>query len=321
MIIGVFALMGFQIAYASSSCKHFAQKTPNLKLNFVFNKDVKNPKLVEYNFRKLINEVFQGYTKGISFKNTPDIRVQFKEIANGQFYNSFSNSLLLSTNIESGGPLKSPRQMVSIKSHEIGHLIFHHYLYTNSKLYSNNFKIRHAEIKRKEKWKLLKLENQGISWSQYVETKESKKANLDKLFVKAYDEFFADVISILKMEDLNAMSEVFRGLDKDHFQYRSFTRELSPKGWDWMTPHFVLAPTRSHLGQLITSIGGPQKLKNTRFAKDLLDILIKEINAQRRQTYRQYKQNPNLKIYEYEFSPQAMNINLMSAIAKMRYFN
>ena len=171
-----------------------------------------------------------------------------------------------------------------------------------------------------------RLKKFGESGSETVEKKKIQKeikaiaekvskAKLDKLFVSAYHELFADLVAVIKMKDPDAMkkliSKTTKGNDGSH---RSFQTKLSPSGWTHQTPHYVFAPTRSYLGQnQLQGLG-----KEGQILKDVFDAIAIQLQKTRQNLLKQYQEDPQKLLYEYKVSAESMNTELIALLKNLK---
>lgn len=161
------------------------------------------------------------------------------------------------------------RHMTAIALHEYGHSLFANTLSANSELFRKNI---------------------NIAKSQSMPAGDEKnRALVDTLFVKGYDETFADFIAVLFTDNLNAVYDAHIASKEKlrDAEIRSFSMIHNVTGWEYMGPYGLLSPTRSYLGQTISEQMG-NKSKGELVAA-LLPILLKSIDTERELMLKDYK--------------------------------
>lgn len=183
-------------------------------------------------------------------------------------------------------------------AHEYGHSIFHHNLGFADPDYLKNIEI------------IKKSENPNSKLNKKI-VFQIKSAKLDNLFIGAYHELFADLVSIIKMKDADAMKKLIgKTTEGKSGEHRSFKSKLKPKGWDFKTPHYVFAPVRSYIGQhLIGRTGDKGKL-----IKDIFDAVVIEIQKTRDNLVKQYKADPSIEIHRYKLDVEQWNNDLIARL-------
>jgi hypothetical protein len=138
-------------------------------------------------------------------------------------------------------------------------------------------------------------------------------AELDSLFIGAYNELFADIIAVLKTGDLDTMwKAVNDGESLDSGIERSFSANNDLMSWDYPAPHILFGPVRSYLGS--NHLKDAPKARKTSIAKKVFDVIAKEINVTRELLIAQYRKDPTRIVFEYEVHPIEMNKRLIKAL-------
>lgn len=127
-----------------------------------------------------------------------------------------------------------------------------------------------------------------ISNLQTSRSAEESGVMSDVLFVKAYEEFFADFVAVVFTGKLNCVSEALLAAGETHesANVRSFSVKHEIQGWDYYGPYGLLAPARSHLGPHIAKVvadgarpGGANRASE--FVAGVLASVLKAIDLER----------------------------------------
>lgn len=180
----------------------------------------------------------------------------------------------------------------SMLSHEYGHAIFHENLALVDPLYIKNIDLAKSNL----------------------DSLAKKKADIDALFLNAYHELFADIVAVLAMDDLDSMKKLISGMvEGEGGIERSFLNNLSENEWEYVTPHYLFAPTRGFIGKNL--IQGKVVDKGL-LLKKIFDIMKGLIKKNRADLVAQLEKDPDLELYELEIDVIKMNKAFINVLKK-----
>lgn len=144
-------------------------------------------------------------------------------------------------------------------------------------------------------------------WQKFWMPGEASQVQAFNQLFSPYDEFFADLVSVLTFDDRSAMTRAlsFPGMGAgvaERYSLRDFSRERSSQGFQVKSPHGLLAPTRGWLGQ---HLGTPLKLSEKR------DLLAKVSQVLLREVETRWKKKL------FNLTPAAINQRLIERLAKV----
>lgn len=307
---GLLECLTFQL---KSLVKDF--KTKN---NFTYHEAVQNPKQHKEQlkiFFKSIDKLIHGHLK--SADSHTYFIIPEGEIAG---FVKHENHFHLPSKLVADKGLVDNGSYEVMLAHEYGHAIFHHNLQQFDKLYLRNMNLAKEYDEIFFKLNKVKMKNSDDPLVRDLQDKLNKFdkqevdiAKLDTLFLSAFHELFADMIAVIRMNDLEAMTKLVTktSLEEDGLE-RSFKHILEVKGWDYEAPYFALAPTRSYIGNVLIKQGNQES--HGRLIKIVFDAMVIQLKKSRENLFKQYEKNPNLAIYEYELKIEEMNQGIIDAI-------
>jgi len=249
-----------------------------------------------------------------------DLEVRVDDLLGTAQYSSSENVIRLPICFSKESERRSDDVMKGIYAHEYGHAYFHYNMMLKSKKYRFNYEIIQkfetieAEISVLENKEVANLEELNKLKAQLAVLASSyAKAELDLLFIKGYNEFFADVVAVVYSHNLDIMWEATSSSKKfSAGRERSFSSFHKLDGWQGSSPYFLLSPTRSFLGKMRI-----HKLSTdhaAQFVSDLFDIIIEQIDITRNTLLDQFEEDPNKIIYLYDVYPVNINSRMIQRI-------
>lgn len=228
---------------------------------------------------------------------------------------------VLPVNLKGKSNLVSEEFYEVMLHHEYGHEVFHENLKATNPLYHKNVQIlqKYRDLSQRKR----ELQNKEATAEELLAVgmeidklrPSIPKAEIDKLFTGAYHELYADLVTVVTTGDLNAMKKLILNSDTadlEEANARSFEFQTPLEGWDYETPHFVFAPTRSYLGSKIKQ-GVEDKAA---FLKKAYDVISKQFEQTRQHFLRQYETNPDLALWEYDYGVEQLNRTLIEELEK-----
>lgn len=181
--------------------------------------------------------------------------------------------------------------LLSMTLYEYGHALIEKTLSYNSEIFRKN---------------LRNSLNQNISYE------ERNRASVDLFFEKGFEEFFADTVAVLFMNNRKAVRDAMVAANEspEAAEIRNFSHKHKLEGWDYHGAYGLLSPARFYVGKKFARLKTEQE--KGQFLSTVLVAILKTINQERALLLQELK--PDTPYWELEVNPEKLNERFISIL-------